>query len=88
MKLSIALAAAMLALAPAAAYAQSSSDTGRGAGDKAVGPASQNGDTSTSNTKAPGSMGRSAYPDSARPSMPPSSADVISPKDMDKTPAR
>lgn len=67
MKMKLALAAAVIAFSPAA-FAQTSSDTGRGAGDTPVGPASENGDNSTSHTKEPGAMGRSAYPDSARPS--------------------
>ncbi|ACK49405.1 conserved hypothetical protein [Methylocella silvestris BL2] len=70
MKSAAAILAAMLALAPAVAFAQSESGNGRGNGDKAVGPASENGDASTSNTKQPGGMGRSAYPDNSATSAP------------------
>ncbi len=70
MKSATAILAALLALAPAITFAQSESGNGRGNGDKAVGPASENGDASTSNTKNPGAMGRSAYPDNSATSTP------------------
>ena len=47
MKLAIPLSAAVLAVASTAALADSVSDTGRAAGAKSVGPASENSDTTT-----------------------------------------
>lgn len=70
MKVVTVLSAAFLALTPVVASAQDASSTGRANGDKPVGPASENGDNTTSNTKNPGGSGRSAYPDPARPGVP------------------
>jgi hypothetical protein len=63
MKLSAFLLAFVVTASPAIVLAQDSSNNGRGAGGKAVGPASENGDTSTGQTSVPGSItGRSANP--------------------------
>jgi hypothetical protein len=62
MKVAIILSAAALAIGSAAAIADDGSTTGRGAGAKSVGPASENGDTTTGNVKDPSTMGRSADP--------------------------
>jgi hypothetical protein len=70
MKFVTALSAALISIAPVAAFAQDASTTGRGAGAKPVGPASENGDTSTGNARSPSETGRSDYPDSAAPSAP------------------
>ncbi len=67
MKLAIALSAAILSVASAAAFAQDASTTGRGNGEKSVGPASENGDTTTGNTTNPATMGRSSDPGWAPP---------------------
>ena len=53
MKVATVLSAAFLALTPVVASAQDASSTGRANGDKPVGPASENGDNTTSNTKNP-----------------------------------
>jgi hypothetical protein len=60
MKFALAVSIALLTLAPVGAFAQDSSTNARGDGRKAVGPASENGDTSTGNTIRPDAMGRSA----------------------------
>jgi hypothetical protein len=61
MKLSGFLLAFAFAVSPVIALAQDASGNGRAAGGKAVGPASENGDTATGQTSVPGSItGRSA----------------------------
>jgi hypothetical protein len=60
MKRVIALSA-LLSLAPAIAFAQDASTTGRGAGARSVGPASENGDNTLGNTRNPIATGRSVY---------------------------
>jgi hypothetical protein len=53
----ITLFAALLSVLPVAGFAQDSSTNARGNDQKSVGPASENGDTSTGNTVNPGGNG-------------------------------
>ncbi|SFK12605.1 hypothetical protein [Methylocapsa palsarum] len=63
MNLSKLLIASAVAVTPVVAWAQDTSGNGRGSGGRAVGPASENGDTATGQTSIPGAMtGRSANP--------------------------